>query len=122
MHVFIAPPDSLVYKTVPDKKVGVNQVPSINDYRVGLFGQGPDMGRIQVSVLVMPGKDHNGICSPYRFIQVMEDRDTGIFQHIRIMDPHRCTGSDEVIPVGFCGSVPGIIRIGQERPSKNGNL
>src|SRR5665647_1155037 len=106
MHVFIAPPDSLVYKTVPDKEVGVDQVPSINDNRVWLSGQGPYMARNQILVLVMPGKDHYGICSPYRFIQVMEDRNAGIFHHIRIMDTHRRTGSDEVIPVGFCGGVP----------------
>ena len=91
MRVFIAPPNSFVYKSVMDIKIGIDHISAINNNRMCFSGKGPDMFRIQVFVLMMPGKDNNSIRTFHRIIKVLEDRNTGILLYIGIMNVYRCT-------------------------------
>ena len=121
MTVFIASSDSFVHKSMINKGSGSTIFrPSIITGYASRKGSG--YSRIQVFVLIMPGKDNNSIRTFHRIIKVLQNRNSGIRLDIGIMNIYRCTCLDQEIAVRFCRSVPCIIRIGKECPAKNCHL
>ena len=74
MRVFIAPPNSFIYKSMTDIKVGIDHVSAIDNNRMCFSGKGPDIFRIQVFVLIMTRKDNNSIRIFQCIIKVLEYR------------------------------------------------